>query len=72
MQLLGAGNNLIHCAPFDPSVQKTDQQIVQYRLEMKSLNILYSAGVILKTSLFVSHPNHNVLCLRTRLLFSLH
>lgn len=28
--------------------------------------------VTLKTSLFVSRPNHSVLCLRTQLLFSLH
>ncbi|KAL0610238.1 Protein LSM14-like protein A [Plecturocebus cupreus] len=54
---------------FDPLVQKTDQQIVQYHLEMKSLNTLYSVGVTLKTSLFVSHQNHSVLCLKTQLSF---
>ncbi|KAK7811850.1 hypothetical protein U0070_024113, partial [Myodes glareolus] len=54
---------------FVPSVQKTDQQTVQYHLEMKSLSTLYSGGVISKTSLFVSLQNHSVLCLRTQLLF---
>ncbi|KAK2495240.1 hypothetical protein MC885_002518 [Smutsia gigantea] len=48
--------------------QKTDKQIVQYRLEMKCLNTLYSVGVILRTSLFVSRRNRNALCLGIQLL----
>ncbi|KAK1341759.1 hypothetical protein QTO34_016508 [Cnephaeus nilssonii] len=55
-----------------PLVQKTDQQIIQYHPEMKPLNTFYSVGVILKTSLFVSLQNRNVLCLRTQLPVSLH